>query len=155
MQTGGSCLGGSHWAPWHKAIHPLPLCRVGLAIPGHPIRVLQPPPSMGLPTGSLTNLSPAERPQGEGTECTRPPASLPHLGTSEDILCVDRRALGCPSIPVPCSFIPSHPQPFSKYLLSTCYVPLASLGAGNMVVSDKVLALIELTLQSLPIETDN
>lgn len=123
MQTGGSCLGGSHWAPWHKAIHPLPLCRVGLAIPGHPIRVLQPPPSMGLPTGSLTNLSPAERPQGEGTECTRPPASLPHLGTSEDILCVDRRALGCPSIPVPCSFIPSHPQPFSKYLLSTCSEP--------------------------------
>ena len=41
----------------------------------------------------------------------------------------------------------------SKYLLSTCYVPVASLGAGNMVVSDKVLALIELTLQS--IETDN
>ena len=41
----------------------------------------------------------------------------------------------------------------SKYLLSTCNVPVASLGAGNMVVSDKVLALIELTLQST--ETDN
>lgn len=80
------CLGGSHRVLAQG--YPTPLCRVGLANPGHPIRVLQPPPSMGLPNGSLTNLSPAERPQGEGTECTRPPASLPHLGTSEDILCV-------------------------------------------------------------------
>lgn len=107
MQTGGPCLGGSHRAPWHKAIHPPPLCGTGLAVPGCPIRLLQPPPSVGLPTGSLTNLSPAERPQGEGTECTRPPPRLPHSGTSEDILCVDRRMPGCPSIPVPCSFVPS------------------------------------------------
>lgn len=41
---------------------------------------------------------------------------------------------------------------FSKYLLSTCYVPVASLGAGN-VVSDKILALMEFTLQRT--ETDN
>lgn len=104
MWTRGSCLGESHRAPWNKATHAPPRCSAELAIPAHPIN---PPPIMGLPTGSLTNLSPAERPQGEGTECTRPPPSLPHPGTSEDILCVDRRAPGCPSILVPFSFIPS------------------------------------------------
>ena len=107
MQTRGPCLGGSHRAPWNKAIHAPPQCGAELAILGHPIRVLQPPPSIGLPTGSLANLSPAERPQGEETECTRPPPSLPHPGTSEDLLWVDRREPGCPSILVPFSFIPS------------------------------------------------